>query len=341
MKTKASVLVLILFACITLLPASVWRISNVTGAGAHFTQINTANASSMVIAGDTLYIEPSPVIYSAATITKRLTVIGSGYFLSENPQTQANPVMTNINGFTFSTGSSGSVLMGCQFNAGIVISSSLSSIVIKRNYISISSSGTTYGIIVNPSDTDIVVAQNYITSTSNQNYSSLYVHSDAHNVLVSGNFIENVNATYPQAIVVQSTASAIFENNVFKGNLYLFNSQFNNNIWRSGTLSTMQNTTCYNNICSDNQLGTTNGNQTANMTNVFLNTGSTDGKWRLAAGSPAIGAGTGGIDCGMFAGLHPYVLSGIPSIPAIYEYFQTQNPTTQELQIDFSVKSNN
>ncbi|HNY02790.1 MAG TPA: hypothetical protein PKG48_09400, partial [Bacteroidales bacterium] len=65
-----------------------------------------------------------------------------------------------------------------------------------------------------------------------------------------------------------------------------------------------------------------NGNQqNINMTDVFLGTNSTstDGQWQLAVGSPAIGAGNDGSDCGIFGGATPYVLSGLPSIPAIYE----------------------
>src|SRR5690606_11236363 len=40
--------------------------------------------------GDTLMVEGSPLEYENVTFTKRLVVIGTGYFLSENPQTNAN-----------------------------------------------------------------------------------------------------------------------------------------------------------------------------------------------------------------------------------------------------------
>ncbi len=55
------------------------------------------------------------------------------------------------------------------------------------------------------------------------------------------------------------------------------------------------------------------------MSAVFTQTGSTDGKYQLKAGSPAIGYAYGGGDCGPFGGASPYVLSGMPNIPAIYE----------------------
>ena len=83
------------------------------------------------------------------------------------------------------------------------------------------------------------------------------------------------------------------------------------------------NTITYNMMASD---GTdANGNQyNIDMDLVFADFDgalelSTDGKWELKAGSPAIGAGSGGIDCGAYGGPAPYILSGIPMLPHIYE----------------------
>jgi len=68
-----------------------------------------------------------------------------------------------------------------------------------------------------------------------------------------------------------------------------------------------------------------NGNKyNVAMANVFADfTGSLnysdDAKWKLKTGSPAIGAGVSGVDCGAFGGPTPYVLSGVPNLPHIYE----------------------
>ncbi|MEQ1554417.1 MAG: hypothetical protein ABL929_09580, partial [Ferruginibacter sp.] len=74
---------------------------------------------------------------------------------------------------------------------------------------------------------------------------------------------------------------------------------------------------------------------------------STDGQWRLKAGSPAIAAGETvlGItpDCGAYGTADPYVLSGIPPIPTIYLLTVpaaiASNATTMPITI--STKSNN
>jgi hypothetical protein len=78
-----------------------------------------------------------------------------------------------------------------------------------------------------------------------------------------------------------------------------------------------------NNIGNSTQFGTTNGNQSnVTMSNVFTygpGDEYTDNHYTLKAGSPAIGAGVSGEDCGIFGGDGAYKLSGIPAIPAIFQ----------------------
>ena len=77
----------------------------------------------------------------------------------------------------------------------------------------------------------------------------------------------------------------------------------------------------YNMSISDH-FGTANNNK-ANVSATALFVGdateSTDGKWQLKAGSPALAAGEGGVDCGAYGGPKPYILSGLPAGPVIYE----------------------
>ncbi|MCK4754754.1 MAG: right-handed parallel beta-helix repeat-containing protein, partial [Calditrichia bacterium] len=60
----------------------------------------------------------------------------------------------------------------------------------------------------------------------------------------------------------------------------------------------------------------------------------------LKNGSPAIGAGSGGTDCGAFGGLSPYILSGIPNLPHIYEADVPASASSESgLQVTIKVKS--
>jgi len=321
MKNKIFLFVLAAVMLPALSFAAKWRISNVPNADAHFTTIAAAVSSTMVMAGDTLYIEPSSVAYPTATITKPLTIIGNGYFLAENPETKSNKNVSAIGSLTFDPGGSGSVLTGCWVN-GVSISAGTTQIRIERNRIT--SQIYFFG------GSNIVITGNYITHELNWQ-------AITSNIIVSNNFIQ---ATATTAITGNVWPSAIFENNIISGNVAITNSVFNNNILRSGTF-TQTNSTFSNNLSNDNQFGTANGNQQyINMANVFVGTGSTDGQWQLKPGSPAIGAGVSGVDCGMFGGATPYILSGIPPGPAIYEYLQHYNPNSQDIQVKISVKSN-
>jgi hypothetical protein len=135
-------------------------------------------------------------------------------------------------------------------------------------------------------------------------------------------------------------ASNIIENNTIYGRISITSTPFGNNIQVVGT-ATFTNCAPYNNIGNSTQFGTDFGNQSnVNMTTVFVATGTTDGKYQLAAGSPAIGAGQSGIDCGMYGGADPYVLSGIPDIPFFSSILIPGRVTpTNGLEIKLNIKS--
>jgi len=142
---------------------------------------------------------------------------------------------------------------------------------------------------------------------------------------------------------MDATASADIRNNVISSfnQSFVNNSIFYNNIG-SGTI-TLSNCDVQNNIGNSNQFGTLNGNQeNVDMNMVFVGEGSTDGQWQLAPGSPAIGAGITGEDCGIFGGNEPYRLSGVPAIPAIWFFdAPTSGSTNSGLQVNVKVKSHN
>ncbi|MFH0882855.1 MAG: right-handed parallel beta-helix repeat-containing protein, partial [bacterium] len=73
-----------------------------------------------------------------------------------------------------------------------------------------------------------------------------------------------------------------------------------------------------------------------------VGTGSTDSQWQLAVDSPAEGVGVGGVDCGMFGGNDPYVLSGIPPIPTITHFFAPSTASQASgLNVELKAKARN
>jgi len=91
------------------------------------------------------------------------------------------------------------------------------------------------------------------------------------------------------------------------------------------------------------QFGTSNGNITnANMSNEFAGGSSSDGYYQLDGTSQGIGAGVNGEDLGAFGGDDPYVLSGIPSIPAIYYLSAPSSGSSKQgLPVEIRMKSRN
>ncbi|MBK6285491.1 MAG: hypothetical protein IPF54_25030 [Draconibacterium sp.] len=55
-----------------------------------FKQIDQAIAWSSVMDSDTIHVESSQFIYTAATITKKVVLIGPGFFLPDNSKTGNN-----------------------------------------------------------------------------------------------------------------------------------------------------------------------------------------------------------------------------------------------------------
>lgn len=321
--------------------ATVWRINNIPGTDADFTTAQLAHNNQYVMSGDTLYFEPSSGSYGDLALTKKLIIIGNGYWPEQNPETQANINFSELGKVTFNPGSQGSIIQGCRI---FYVIFNTSEILIQRNYIYNTSSSSS--ILFNTNDiSDIIIRNNFILNTNSTYQGSSVIScskTGVNNIIISNNYIASQDlSSNHNCLYLASGFTGVVENNVIYGLNTVYNSQFNNNILREGTFLP-SNTTYYNNIGNSTQFGTVNGNKSnVSMLNVFVGVGSTDGQWQLKAGSPAIGAGVGGIDCGMFGGDFPYVLSGIPAIPSVYEFSHDMDYDNQIIEVEISVKSHN
>jgi len=300
--------------------AKIWRVNNNLGIAADFTDLPTAVTAAA--AGDTIMVEASAASYSAPTLSKKLIIIGTGYYLTEtspaiaNPKTQANTNVSNIGLPTFNAGSAGSVIEGCTMS-GIFLNES--NITIERNNI------TTYLYIAYTANS---VCNN---DTIRQNEIYGLVAGDntgkASNLLVYNNIFNGPPIQFSTNL---NNISGYFINNdfIYYNLISCANFTFQNNIFNSANFgSNLSSNSFFNNITNNTGLPTGNGNQlSVNLDDVFngysSGTGfSSDGRYELKAGSPAIGAGSLNsvtVDCGVFGGPAPYVLSGMPSIPSIY-----------------------
>lgn len=330
--------------------AKIWRVNNNPGVNADFTDLTSAHAGAA--SGDTLHLEGSPNGYGSVTFTKKLTVLGPGYYLDENPNSQSLLQSAKVNGITFSMGSQGSVVMGLDF-VGNGIAVFTDDIIIRRNKFSSPGNNVpdwTTGVInvYYHSDNSAIPANNIIIS---QNYGlKVFVNNPSTGILITNNFISTNgwegDGTGSNALATHANAIILVQNNIFRrGKVIGYNSNFTNNILVNGFFEGTGNLYS-NNIASGTQFGNANGNQqNIVMTNVFVGPGtgiSTDGQWKLKAGSPALGAGYGStaqnpIDAGMYGGQSAYILAGMPPMPAIYS-FEVQPIGSNSDPIDVKVK---
>lgn len=112
--------------------AKIWRVNNRSnyngntlygdnfgGTAAYpvFAQINEVVAFGTVNDGDTVHVEGSTTTYEPATIIKRLVIIGTGYFLTENEKVSNSVLQSNLARITFNAGSEGSQIMGMNITS--------------------------------------------------------------------------------------------------------------------------------------------------------------------------------------------------------------------------------
>ena len=282
--------------------ATKWRVNN-TGVAGNFTTLQAAhNAAS---AGDTIYLESSRLSYGGLNCTKRLVIIGTGYFLDENDSTQANIAGSMAEDITFAAGSENSIIMGVIANTHIHCDADR--VLFKRVYMR----------------ADVMqIDGNSVVAT--QCYLNRIVSAIGSNFTLT-NSVVFYHETSGYCIQMWGASTGTYRNNIFCGGQSLNSAEYTNNIstGTSGQAAAFDgsNLTVANNIAAGNQYAAySDSNQVfVNMATVFVNTGSTDGKYKLIPGtSPAIQWGHNKVDCGIYGGPTPYIPSGMPTVPAIW-----------------------
>ena len=323
--------------------AKIWRVNNLsnyivgskygenlggTPTNPVFAQISNAMSSLLVspVAGDTLHVEGTNIVYAATTVTKKLIIIGTGYFLNENPNVSNSVMETETSYFTFNAGSEGSQLIGVHVSNGNGIGINVSNITIKRCRIDFDIS-LTFNIM------DIFILENYFSNPSNSASGAISPNGNG----FPSNFIFNNNIC--QRTLLLSAGTTIFNAEQINNNVFdcpplsaLPSIKFNatecrNNIIKSTNIIVAvngSNTNFTNNTsaATSQLLGTDASNVNAvNITTLFSPLGTSDGKYVLNPASADNILGFDGTQRGVFGGAavtDRYTLSGLAAIPVIY-----------------------
>lgn len=300
-----------------------------------YTSLQSAHDASN--AGDTLLIFPGSW---SANFSKKLIVIGYGYFLKDSG---ANVNVQVINKSLYVSIDLNSTAKGCVLegldNLTVTLQNiTIDSIKVKRCKIAFE--------LFNPVLTNWEITQSYIIRVSK---SDVYYHYPVFkNLLIQNCFIAQFGTPNFQSSTIHT---GTFNNNVFgTGTMNFLNGDFlirNNIFLGTNALVATGNLEYKNNIATNNIIPAGNGNKpNVDITKVCIGYPvagkySFDERFKIKSTGPAAGAGENGEDCGMFGGPDLYKLSGIPPIPAFYKLTAPSSmPDSNPYTITFSVRAN-
>lgn len=294
-----------------------------------FKHINEAVANANVIAGDTLHIEGSTVIYNDAIITKKLVIIGPGYFLTENTNVSNTTYDAKIGWIQFNAGSEFSQLIGMNIiNDG---NSSDGKVFINVNDITVKRCKMERGVQFGTLLTDVYILQNYFAAGTNA------IHTNGNSSFIEpNNIVFNNNICLTKLIWTDKNILQC-NNNVFEGPANVLNLDFNtgsfkNNILKSAGITAninggTNNNVQYNTVSNSGVfVGTTGHVWEPNMNNLFVTSGTSDGKYKLQSAATNNALGSDGTERGAFGGAtitKRYTLSGLAAIPVVYDVTTT------------------
>jgi len=305
-----------------------------------FTEINNAVGWASVNNGDTLYVEGSSTTYASATVTKKLAIIGPGYFLNENPKTSNDLLSAQIGSISFNAGAAGSQLIGVSIIHVFpyYVHLNTNNLTVKRCWIA-------DAVHINSGVSDIYILENFF---SNSQTSTALILDFPYDLTTDLIFNNNVC----QKTLIWSGSIQQCNNNVFDGpanvlNLQFTTPEFSNNILKPTNASVDINggskeKISYNIGTLSTQFGTANQNKVvSNMSSLFVSSGTTDGIYKLKSNSAGSNNGSDGTDRGAFGGSvvgNRYTLSGLAAIPVIYK-LTTSGVATQQSGLSVTISA--
>ena len=349
---KVAAVVAMLFVA-TVASAREWHINNKDGVPAHFADINAAMASEEVIEGDTLYIGNGCNITSEQTISKIVTVIGTGWSFPDSPisvgQVNSNLYIT-VNGVIVEglriTGSvviraNDVIVERCLVNADVINNNSVRADRVKLLSCIIDGSVTLQNGYNNNWE-----IRNCIIRDNDAGSSVYYLY----NGVIENSIIKRNRVGYG----TWSSSVYMFRNCSFctiKNCILHFTKDDTklDNVEIGYFINSCSNCTFRNNVISykssyENTLPGNVFTDVPNLSAVFNCTGSVESGeyYSLKEGSPAIGAGEGGIDCGVMVGAYKFIPYGRPQyIPVIKEAVVPAIPTDGKVKVSFKIENQN
>ena len=293
--------------------ATVWSVDNNENSAGQFTDLQTALDTSIVSAGDTLYVSGSPTSYGTITITRKVTLIGAGYNTNKE---NSHASVLNIAYYqqkydefdNLLSTPNGSVITGFLITNYIYLYGT-NNLTISRNKMESLNLVSGNGAITGNSN-NIFIKNNIISVVGDNTKST--------NVVISNNIITTHFSSF-------RSSSVVITNNLFIGDgqfYYVEYAVVTNNIFYKKDVATNNDYCIFNNNISfqgtttafiyDNNTGA-NNQEAVNPLFVDVSGTAFDyaHDYHLSANSPGKNAGTDGTDIGIFGGASPFPQGGL------------------------------
>ena len=362
----------LLIMCTISVDAKIWRVnngSNYNGTalwGSNFggnpgypvfNQINQAIAWNSVSDNDTIHVEGSQFIYAAANITKKVVLIGPGFFLADNMKTGNTTLDAKITRINFNEGSEGATVIGLN----LVVNTNIADgyIQIAADYITIKRcriERSIYFHITGGSGIQrVTIVQNFFPDNYDTN--ALYYTNSFYVPPVEIIFNNNIcqkTLVWQRSNTTDSWNIMQCKNNIFDGpdnlatpNLRFTTGDFSNNILMPINavvdVAASPGQIAYNIGTQSSHFGTSNNNLVvADIATIFVGGNSKDGYYQIKSGSQAYQNGSDGTDRGAFGGAivsSRYNMSGLAPIPVIYEAFSAGAVSSTGLPVTIKART--
>lgn len=318
MKTTINIIIAsTLLAVATSATAKSWRINNNAASAPDFANINEAMSSSLVTAGDTLYLDPGTSLTGTQTVNKQVTIVGPGYFRTDTPHAFAylkdnlsiEVAGTKVEGIIMSNSdiyiaAQHVTIERCKVRDVEVGRNASSSAGRDARYATIRQcyGGSIYGRGSTNDNSAHCKIENCIFLDGGPCVTGLYIPT------IRNNYFRGYYNYYATDFIT-NMESATITNNI------MINRR---NDGKNRIFSGVSESTITNNVLScSSETYTTLGENTYldsnDETEVFALEGLNDQLYQLKDNSPAKGKGTDGGDCGPYGGLTPYVPGGLPN----------------------------
>ena len=338
MKNKFFLFVLFLLATQLLVGQNIITVDNSPGSIANYTDLQDAIDDAGP--DELIYVAGTGIDYGGIIINKKVNIIGPGYFLAANQGGIVNPTPAIVSDIRITAGANNCYISGLYTDPNNPVYDNVSitgaaNIILENCNIA--------GDIIMENSSGINIRNNYCSPNNQVN--ELKIDKGCSNI----NFKNNILGF--RYFKVNEESAAVFSNNIIFGFLNPSSSDINNSIFKSNIfmvnfMFTSTSCTILNNLFTLPQNEIPPGNIGADDDEIFvgypdLGNYSLDSRYELAPNSPAIGAGEGGTDCGIFGGSDPYVLSGVPAIPLIYSVDAPSSvPAGGTIQVTVKARSN-